>query len=193
MREASGGQLVRPIRVYRRIKQAASTNARNTVAQRSVQRFHAVGGVDRLPDVHRVIEKRRDPRPVPPPTGTHAVELDVFGLNHSCSHFDAFATLTCWAPIFTCTAGSSSRRTCASATTVAVRLLLQNDFSAKRASAQVNASSAAITASRSRTMGSGKSASLKLEQHSKSSQRFDVEVIEHSRCEPRIAFGRTSE
>jgi len=36
-------------------------------AQRPVQRFHAVGDVDRLANVQGVIEKGCDARPVPPP------------------------------------------------------------------------------------------------------------------------------
>ena len=41
------------------------------LAQRPVQRFHAVSGVDGAPNVRRVMEKRRDPRPVPPPHLAH--------------------------------------------------------------------------------------------------------------------------
>ena len=36
------------------------------------QRFHAVGRIDRFADVRRVMEKRRNPRPVSPPHLAHA-------------------------------------------------------------------------------------------------------------------------
>ena len=58
--------------LQRRFFVGESAASFDDLAQRPVQRFHTVGGVDRFADLRRIVEKGCDARPVPPPHLAHA-------------------------------------------------------------------------------------------------------------------------